>query len=99
MENSPIEYTTSTEEEIAARNAEIEESLALLKIEESAGIIQHCTCGTIMQKIAGCNWVKCHCAVEWCWVCRKKKSHYEPGQPLAPTETACPYGSPGCNSH
>ena len=97
MENN-VQYTVSAEE-IAAREAEIAESNALILKEESAGIIQHCTCGALMQKIDGCNWVKCHCSIEWCWVCRKKKGRVESFPEGVNTESICPYGSPGCNSH
>lgn len=55
-------------------------------------IIKYCLgCQILIQKIDGCNYVKCsYCQCEMCWVCDKKKGA---GDDL------CPFGHPTHNSH
>lgn len=36
-------------------------------------ILLQCHCQTLIEKIDGCNYVKCPCGVEWCWECRQVK--------------------------
>ena len=30
-------------------------------------------CGQITEKIGGCNFIRCRCGGNWCWICRQLK--------------------------
>jgi len=38
------------------------------------GTIKRCPgCGILTEKISGCNYLKCICGIEWCWLCNSIK--------------------------
>lgn len=56
-----------------------------------AGIYERCpACAILIEKIDGCNWVKCMCGAEFCWFHKQIKGA---------ADSMCPYGNPVCNSH
>lgn len=49
------------------------------------GNYHRCVCGAILEKNAGCNYVKCRCGQEWCWVTKLPKGS---------GRGHCPFGGP-----
>lgn len=54
------------------------------------GTLKKCPRGCIVEKISGCNYIECICAVKFCWNCNKEKG---------PEKDQCNYGNTVCGSH
>ncbi|KAM3130037.1 hypothetical protein pb186bvf_017835 [Paramecium bursaria] len=58
-------------------NAEFDVLNTLIKQDAQGNVVQRCpSCGIWVQKLNGCNSVKCtqkssYCSSEWCWLCRR----------------------------
>lgn len=45
----------------------------LISDEFARHMLLQCSCGHILAKDGGCNYVQCRCGLEWCWVCGRVK--------------------------
>lgn len=77
-ESKPVEQPKSaTEEKTKEMKIEEEKSnIALLEKEIHEGRVKRCfnaSCVYLVEKDGGCNYVKCKCGCEMCWICNQIK--------------------------
>lgn len=59
---------------LAEIEAEEKTSEQLLSSMIQANTVKTCTCGALIEKDNGCNYLKCSfCQKEWCWKCWREK--------------------------